>query len=52
VRLSAQGRTTEFEVGRREALHLEPALGDVWFDGFAEGADEPVAEEPSEEKKE
>jgi hypothetical protein len=34
VRLTAQGRTTEFEVGRREALHLEPALGETWFEGF------------------
>ena len=27
IRLKVQGRTTEFEVGRREALQLEPPLG-------------------------
>ena len=40
VRLSAQGRTSEFEVGRREALHLEPALGASWFAGFDAGNEE------------
>ncbi len=52
VRLTSQGRTTEFEVGRREALLLEPALGETWLDGFGHDDGSDTCAGDSEDSKE